>query len=206
MFNCVDSAPLQIYGPGRVVTSTPPPAVRMIGPRVVAREYRLTDGDAICYAIDESRPSLARWVPDIARRHTTSEVREGLELLARDSLMGRRLVCGLWELASGRFIGEAGLYELDWGRRYAEVGFWLRQSARGRGYASEALDLLTEHARGLGLRKLEAHIAPDNVASRRLVERRGYRVVGRRPARPEWDGDVPFILIYAPPELEFRAI
>ena len=115
--------------------------------------------------------SLARWVPDIARRQTLTEVRAGLKLLASQRESELRLVFGLWERASGRFVGEVGLYQLDWSLRSAETGYWLRASARGRGFASEGLQLVcTLASRRFALRQLEAHIAPDNLASRRVAE------------------------------------
>jgi RimJ/RimL family protein N-acetyltransferase len=137
-------------------------------------------------------------VPDIARRHTPAEVRAGLTILMAERDQDHQLVFGLWERSSGQFLGEVGLYRLEWSRATAEVGYWLRQTARGQGYVAEGLDLVCAQARQvLGLRHLEAHIAPDNHASRRVAERQGFRLVGERPAAPYWDGDVGQILIYA---------
>jgi RimJ/RimL family protein N-acetyltransferase len=169
----------------------------MIGPRLLMRDYRLADAEAIGAAIDESRSSLARWTPDIARRQTPAEIRAGLKILAAKREQGHRLVFGLWERTSRCFLGEIGLYQVDWERRSAEVGYWLRQAARGHGYAAEGLELVCDQARhALGLHQLEAHIAPDNLASRRVAERAGFCVAGQRPATPYWDGDVPHVLIY----------
>jgi RimJ/RimL family protein N-acetyltransferase len=174
-----------------------PATNHMISPRLVVRDYRLADTQAIWQAIDESRPSLARWVPDIARRQSSAEVRAGLELLAGQRQNRQGQVFGLWERTSGAFVGEVGLYQLDWDRGSAEIGYWLRQTARGRGYVTEALELVCAHARTvLELRHVEAHIAANNVASRRVAERHGFRIIGSRPAVREWDGDVPRVLIY----------
>jgi RimJ/RimL family protein N-acetyltransferase len=161
------------------------------------REYRLADAEAIWAAIQESRHSLAQWVPDIARRQTPAEVRAGLQCLAAARAQAQRWVFGLWERSSGSFLGEVGLYQIDWQRQSAEVGYWVRQTARGRGYATEGLALLCDQAsRGLGLRQLEAHIAADNRASQRVAERQGFQRVGQRPATPHWDGAVDQVLIY----------
>ena len=181
-----------------LVPAAPMGDADMIGARLVLRRYRLADAEAIWAAIEESRASLAHWVPDIARRQTLAQVRSGLEFLAAQRKVGRGLVYGVWERASGRFVGEVGLYQRDLDRRSAEVGYWLRQTARGQGYAAEALELVCDHAAGadLDLRQLEAHIASDNVASQRVAERQGFHIVSQRPAVPHWDGDVPCVLIY----------
>src|SRR5205823_5747430 len=105
---------------------------------------------------------------------------------------------GVWESASGRFVGEVGLYSIDYERGVGEVGYWLRQNARGNGYITEAVRVLASHtAAGLGLSRLEAHVAFENLPSRRLVERLGFRVSGQRAAAPRWDGEVGDILIYS---------
>ena len=51
-------------------------------------------------------------------------------------------------------------------------------AARGRGVATEALRLLTDWAFGLGMLRAELHISVDNVASKRVAERNGYRLDG----------------------------
>jgi RimJ/RimL family protein N-acetyltransferase len=173
------------------------PEVGMIGVRLVMRHYRRTDAEAVCEAIQESRTSLARWVPDIARYQTVDQVSSALSSLESMRSRAERLVFGLWERSSRRFVGEVGLYDVNWESRSAEVGYWLRETARGLGYAAEGLGFVSELAvRGLGMRQLDAHIAIDNLASMRLAERMGFRCVGQRPATPQWDGDVDRVLIF----------
>ena len=59
-----------------------------------------------------------------------------------------------------------------------EVGYGLAPSARGHGYATEALSALTTAAASQGVARVRADTAPDNVASRRTLERAGFvRVV-----------------------------
>lgn len=176
---------------------TPSP-VQLGSPRVVLRSYRATDAEVVWEAIEESRPSLARWVPDIGRRRSLAEVEHALAGLAHDQDQDPRLIFGVWERSSGRFLGEVGLYELDQGVGRGEVGYWIRHTARRQGYATDALGALLEYAKGeLGLRQFEAHIASDNVASQRVAERLGLRIVGRRAPARRWDGQAAEVLVYA---------
>ena len=177
-----------------------PPAhqpIHILTRRLVARTYRATDAETISDAIEESRASLTRWVPDIARRHTPAEVRAGLEVLASDP-QSPHLIFGLWARSTRSYVGEAGFYHVDWAHRCAEVGYWLRATARRRGYAAEGLQLLCDvAAHDLHLDRLEAHIAVENAASRLVAERRGFRVAGERTAATYWDGVSDRMLIYA---------
>jgi RimJ/RimL family protein N-acetyltransferase len=56
----------------------------------------------------------------------------------------------------------------------ATTGWYLRASATGQGYATEAVRALSDLAFDLGLERLEAHTDSENRASRALAERTGF--------------------------------
>ena len=58
-----------------------------------------------------------------------------------------------------------------------EIGYGLAPSARGRGYAAEALGALVQMAAGLGVTTIRADTDLDNVASQRTLERAGFHQV-----------------------------
>lgn len=55
-----------------------------------------------------------------------------------------------------------------------EVSYWTHAGQRGRGYARNALALLVGYAASIGVTRLEAHVAPDNHASRHVAEAAGF--------------------------------
>ena len=55
-----------------------------------------------------------------------------------------------------------------------EVGYGLAPSARGHGYAAEALTALTTAAASYGVARVRADTVPNNIASRRTLERAGF--------------------------------
>jgi RimJ/RimL family protein N-acetyltransferase len=55
-----------------------------------------------------------------------------------------------------------------------EVSYWTHAGKRGRGYARNALALLVGYAASIGVTSLEAHVALDNHASRRVAEAAGF--------------------------------
>lgn len=76
-------------------------------------------------------------------------------------------------------LGEVGLVLVDPDRRWAEVGYWLFESARGAGRGGEALIMFTTWAlRDLGMQRLFARTHGDNPASGRVAERAGYDMAG----------------------------
>jgi RimJ/RimL family protein N-acetyltransferase len=61
----------------------------------------------------------------------------------------------------------------------AELGYWLIESARGRGVGSRAVALVARWAlTDGGLDRLEALVVPENLASQRVLERAGFRREG----------------------------
>lgn len=63
----------------------------------------------------------------------------------------------------------------------AEVSYWTFPEHRRRGYATRATRLLCGWAFGeLGVRRMEAHVDDDNVASIGVLRNAGFAATGRR--------------------------
>lgn len=77
---------------------------------------------------------------------------------------------------SGGAIGWISLRVNDRTPRIGEVGYSLVQEARGRGYATEALRaVIDEGFLSAELDEVQACIVPENAASRRVLDRNGFR-------------------------------
>ena len=78
----------------------------------------------------------------------------------------------------GRVAGECGVKGLPGPDGVVEIGYGLAGPSRGRGLGGRAvgrmLELLAEQP---GVRRIDAHVVPDNLASRRLLERLGFALV-----------------------------
>lgn len=81
----------------------------------------------------------------------------------------------IFERLTGTFVGYAGLDHLviD-GAEEIEIGYRLAQSARGRGYATEACAALLSEAAADHGGKVVAIIEPTNAASQRVVTKLGF--------------------------------
>jgi [ribosomal protein S5]-alanine N-acetyltransferase len=77
---------------------------------------------------------------------------------------------------SGTAIGWISLRVNDRTPRAGEVGYSLVQAARGKGYATEALRAVIDEAfLAAELEEVQACIVPDNAASRKVLDRTGFR-------------------------------
>jgi ribosomal-protein-alanine N-acetyltransferase len=78
-------------------------------------------------------------------------------------------------------VGTIGFEQLVRGEeKTADLGYWVDRAQRGRGIASQAVMLAVEYAFNvLGLGRVRANVEPDNVASRRVLDRTGFQLAGR---------------------------
>lgn len=68
------------------------------------------------------------------------------------------------------------------GFQSAYLGYYGFEPFAGQGYMTDGLELVLDRAfTRMGLHRLEANVQPDNLPSRRLVERVGFRLEGFSP-------------------------
>jgi ribosomal-protein-alanine N-acetyltransferase len=80
------------------------------------------------------------------------------------------------------FLGTCGFGELDVVRGVGDIGYVLAKPYRGQGYATEAAAALLRFGFvELGLRLIEAHAFPENVASLRVMAKLGLHYRETRP-------------------------
>ena len=88
---------------------------------------------------------------------------------------------GFWaiiEKTSGRFLGWVSLRATDSNQNEATLGYRLRQTAWGQGYATEAVHaILHKGFSELGMQRVVATTYEDNIASRRVMEKAGMSLV-----------------------------
>jgi len=90
----------------------------------------------------------------------------------------------------GRFAGQLTVGSIVWGSaRSAQVGYWIDAAYAGRGIIPTALAMAVDHCFfAVGLHRIEATIRPENQASRRVVEKLGFREEGVRRRSLHIDG------------------
>ena len=89
------------------------------------------------------------------------------------------------ETLAGEHIGFSGLHRIEWRHGAAVTGTIIgRRDLRGKGYGADAAQVRTRYAfEVLGLRLLLSEVMAENTASLRMLQKAGYREVGRIPRR-----------------------
>ena len=110
-----------------------------------------------------------------------------LELVRRGaSEMRENGVLGAWMMvADGEVVGLCGFKGVPTADGSVEIGYGVAPARRRRGHATEAVRRLIAEARRLGVRVVTAETEGGNGPSERVLERNGFRAVGRREVEGE---------------------
>ena len=158
---------------------TPGPVIR--ADRVMLRPPELDDFPAWSDLRRESEAFLKPWEPAWARDHLTSRAfRERVYWAARAISEGRAYPLLIFRESDGALMGAITLDNLRRGPAMAvTVGYWIGERHARRGYMREALEAVRDHVfRELDISRIEAACLPENVASRALLEKCGFKYEG----------------------------
>ncbi len=150
---------------------------RLIGPRVMLREYQSEDFASIRTWVNDAQVtrylSTRFWAPQ-----TTVDTQEFLSRMMQSSHNAFNYVIA--DAQDGRYIGQLDMFRVDWRLRQGEVGMVIAGGEdRGRGYGTEALELLADFAfTSLGLERIELEVHMDNAAALRCYQKAGFTLEG----------------------------
>jgi len=152
------------------------PPVRIISGRLEIREFGPRDAAQVtAFAATGDRTALPPGSPE-----AVADVAGWLaETVHRRRWDGEGVHLAIVQRISGEIVGSTGLRDTDWTTGRTEIGYGVRASRRGRGYATEAARAVGRWALTEGgLRRVQLHARLDNVASLRVAEKAGYRREG----------------------------
>lgn len=145
------------------------------GERVLLRPYREDDAQALFEAVAESRDHLRPWESFADEHQIVEESRDLIIHWMAQWLTRKYLGVGIWEAATGHYLGGTGLNPHDWELGYFEIGYWIRATETGHGYVTEAAKLLTDYAfTNLHARRVEIRCNERNVRSAAVARRLGF--------------------------------
>jgi ribosomal-protein-serine acetyltransferase len=155
------------------VTDASFPSLPTTSADILLRRCSLEDTEALFDAATESIDRMYPWLPWCHPGYTIEESRGWLaeQVVAFETheaysfgVIGR----------DGAYLGGCGLNRIDSVNRRANLGYWVRSSAVGRGIASRAVKLIRDWAfSNTDLIRLEIVVAADNIASLRVAEKVG---------------------------------
>jgi RimJ/RimL family protein N-acetyltransferase len=137
------------------------------------RAYEPDDAGALWEAARESVGEVSRWLPWCHAQYSVAEAVEWVRSRAPLAVEGREYSFAILG-PEGEFLGGCGLNQVNRVHRFANLGYWVRTSATGRGVATEAVRQLAAFAFArTDLVRLEIVCAVGNERSQRVAERAG---------------------------------
>jgi len=148
--------------------------------RLILCAPKLGDGPMIHEAIAESQAELKPWL-HWADPLPTIERSEELNRMSIASYLRREVFrLNVHQKNDGRFVGVTSLHHIDWSVPKFEIGYWLRTSLAGLGYASESVNGITDFAFSrLSAERMEIRCDPRNDRSAAVARRAGFTFEGR---------------------------
>jgi RimJ/RimL family protein N-acetyltransferase len=150
------------------------------------RAFEESDAPAIVAACQD--PEIPRWTA-VPSPYTEADALAWLESDEEETF-------AIVDRTSDELLGSIGVRFFDGG--VADVGYWVKREARGRGVATRALGLVSRWAfveREVGRFQLRAE--PDNVASQRVAEKAGFVREGVMRAALEIKGTRRDVVMYS---------
>src|SRR3982074_2135201 len=139
---------------------------------LLIRPYREGDASALYEAVRESIAEVSPWLPWCHQNYAIEETREFLASRELASQGGEWYSFGIFETDGGRFLGGVGINFINRVHQMANLGYWVRTSAAGRGIATMATRLAVTFAFAhLGLQRIEIVAGVGNVPSQRVAEK-----------------------------------
>jgi RimJ/RimL family protein N-acetyltransferase len=147
--------------------------------RLALRRLTEDDSEDFFAMVESSRAHLHQWLPWVEDHQTEGHSQS---FLAAAEMQEELDNGGLWGIfVSKELMGTVALHWIQWEHASASMGYWLKQSATGKGFAREAcLQLLQHGFVDLQLNRIEISVAVRNLPSLALAKKLGFQEEGIR--------------------------
>ena len=165
----------------------------IVTPHLILRPLMTGDGKALHEAKKETWDQIHKWMfwtKDGMKTPDDDEItarKQHAKFILREDIM----ITGI-ERKTKRLVLFTGLHRFDWDTRNFEIGYWVRESAQGQGYATESTNALTRYAfTVLNANRVHINYSDGNEKSVNIIKKLGFEKEGiRKSAHILPDGSI----------------
>ncbi|MCS4228840.1 GNAT family N-acetyltransferase [Sphingobacterium sp. BIGb0165] len=138
--------------------------------KLVLKPVELSDLQDMYYL--RTNPQVAKYIERDVNKNL-EEIKQFIELVRKNNFYFT-----INTIAPSEFIGTITLWNIDRSTNYAEIGYELLPQFQGKGLMSEAVKAILDYAfNEAGFEYIEAYTHRENITSKKLLERVGFKLV-----------------------------
>ena len=127
--------------------------------------------------INSNREHLKRWLPWVDFTNNVADSKEFIELSRKRYIDNNGFNLAI--VFKKEIVGVIGLHLVVWRNKHTSIGYWLGEGYQGNGIMTRATKALTTYCfEELGMNRVEIPVVPQNIKSRAIPERLGYKIEG----------------------------
>jgi RimJ/RimL family protein N-acetyltransferase len=146
--------------------------------RITLRRLRFSDSKDIYHNIKDRE--VVKWTLNIPHPYSRNEAIKFIRKVNYEARKKKSYVFGIALKDENKIIGVIGLSKINYKDSNAEIGYWLGKKYWGKGIMTEAVKLILELGfKQLKLHKINAGLFEKNIASKKVLEKAGFRFEGK---------------------------
>ena len=148
------------------------------GKRVVLRNLKLSDVQDIYRALQDKE--VVKWTLNIPWPYKKQDAIKWIRRSQYKLKNKKEYTFGIILKTTNNLVGSISLMRVDYKNKSAEIGYWLGKKHRSQGFMTESVKLILNFAfNKLKLHRVSANLFEENIASKRVLEKCGFRLEGR---------------------------
>ncbi|MFN8845851.1 MAG: GNAT family N-acetyltransferase [Bdellovibrionales bacterium] len=159
------------------------------GNRVILRKRALIQATQLFTLIDQNRRHLNAWMPWAKNTKTQKDTEEYLTKALQEWDQAQLIDYSLYLKVGDILIGSVGLHTLNWETKTCEVGYWLGKNYEGKGFVSEAVQLLEGLAINCGFHRMYLSCDAQNLKSIAVANRNHYQLEAKQIEASNLNGE-----------------
>ncbi len=141
--------------------------------RLVERHY----APALFALTNRNRCYLRQWLPWVDTTISVDDTRRFIDAALQQWAVSNGAHMTIWY--RDELVGAIGQHTINWGHEQTELGYWLGEAFQGRGIITRACRAVVGFSlTDLGLHRVQIRCAVENLRSRAVPERLGFRQEG----------------------------
>lgn len=127
-------------------------------------------------AIAESRCFIGEYLFWVDGQKTIEDIRKATDKFMDEWETDKEWAYNIYRVEDNYFLGCVGPHNINFLNQSAEFGYWLRLSANGKGYMTEAVLAVEKELFNAGMHRLTICCDINNTASAHVALRAGYKL------------------------------